>query len=111
QAGQRSLERRGRLRGEPARARRLRPDEHPGAIGLMQPERLLELQMLAYQVVSERSSQFQVSAERIPVGRRQTAFGPVALVEHAARVDAFTVEEELLTPRLVPPHARGVHHA
>ena len=65
--------------------------------------RVLQLEVLAYEIETGLGSELEVPHERLVVRRRDAGIGPVALVEDSSYVEAFAVQDDVA--------ALGVHLA
>jgi len=109
QIGELVLECLGGCGGVAAGARGLGPDEHPHPVGVVEPARLLELEVLADESEAEIAGELEVADEGVVVRRGEAGLRPVALVEHSPDVEAATVQVELLSTGLDAPQPRGGH--
>ncbi len=66
----------------------------PSDVGPIEKSRTLDLLMLTHSVEAHRLGQFDIAANRLIVGRRQTGLWPITLIQHHAQRIRAAVQNE-----------------
>ena len=89
-----------RLRRELVEARHLRPDEKAEDVGVVEPERILRLLVLAGAIESESLGELDVAAQRLAGAGGEQPSGKVTLIQHQPLDERLAVEPPAAIPCL-----------